>query len=259
MQRNCDFSAVAGRAAALHRRQLHARAIGAVIALAAMVVGLSVAAPSAQAQDDLPPTPPSCPLDPPPGLACTPGPKEAFVFEAVDPRKPAGQVLNRCVVTLEGATPPDPYGNANVQFRTRNQCEQPLRAATVEAKLFKADMQTQIASGPAASCHALTATPCTTGILESRGESSGRPTGVYIQRAYVRLVLDEPGSPDPWVVVAGEPADTPTSCTPGGVEVRCHLKLAIPVGPAPDLPAPGDPVTVPALCFTYDMRKYCLS
>jgi hypothetical protein len=102
----------------------------------------------------------------------------------------------------------------------------------------------------------------------------GLASGEYVQEAKVRLVLNEPGSPDPWSEVppgATTPADTNVPpepngqgiCAPLNSVVRCNLRMPVTVtrndGGLPGLPgaptvdttcvkspsAPGCPLFIP--------------
>lgn len=183
---------------------------------------------------DPPPTPPSCPLDPPPGYFCVPGVSRDYVFESADAGNPqTGD--NRCIVRLEGATPPDAYGGADVQYRTTVICQKALRVLSIEPKLFT-ERLSQIGSAPTFSCHALSnPCPATAG---SRGGGSRLANDVYVQRATVKMVVPE-SLMDPWIVVEGEPVPgDPDSCSPGSDVVTCVLTLEIPAAKQQDVGPP---------------------
>jgi hypothetical protein len=68
----------------------------------------------AQAGDG-PPPPPNCPLDPPPGLICVPGPKATYVFEGAAANTAAP--TTKCEVTLEDAVPADQEGSDSTEMK----------------------------------------------------------------------------------------------------------------------------------------------
>jgi hypothetical protein len=170
-----------------------------------------------------PPPEPDCPLDPPPGLICKPGPSATFAFVGAD----ANGNARHCEVTLFGATPPDQNGGEAIQFRTRNICSGGMRNVTLDTRLVNT-LQTTIANGPQGYCHEfVTGAGCGTAVLSSTGGIGGQPAGEYTQIATVRLALRE-GSLDPWVVVEGTtPAGSAETCTPGTYVTRCELRLPI--------------------------------
>lgn len=183
-------------------------------------------------------------------LSCVPGPSASFVFEALEAH-PVNQ-LTSCTVKLEGATPPSTDGSGRVQFRTSNSCDRVLHVVTLDSKLLNSSGNT-VATAPQSSCHQLAGnTDCGVRAQSTQGDVSGLPPGEYVQQATVRLILEEPQAPDPWILTPGttpqEPADadpaTTGICAPGQLVVRCNLLLPITVNggrqPLPRFPEPEE-------------------
>jgi hypothetical protein len=193
-------------------------------ATAATLLAMTFGTASAQAQFD-PPPPPNCPLDPPDGLICAPGPKATYVFEGAAAN--TANPTTKCEITLEDAVPADQEGTGRVQWRTRSQCDRILQVVTIDTKLLNTQ-QAQVGTGNTGHCHVLATDPnCGLTPQVSGGDVSGLPVGEYTQVATVRLVLREPGAPDPWVVSATPGAANPTACLPGDFEVICELRLSV--------------------------------
>lgn len=171
-----------------------------------------------------PPPEPDCPLDPPPGLICRPGPSAVFAFVGADTNGHA----THCEVRLFGATPPDQNGGEAIQFRTTAICSAGMRNVTIDTRLLNT-LQASIANGPQAYCHEfVTGAGCGTSSMSSTGGIGGQPAGEYTQVATVRLALRE-GPGDPWVAVEGTtPPGSSETCAPGGYVTRCELRLPIP-------------------------------
>jgi hypothetical protein len=197
-----------------------------------------------------PPAPPDCPLDPPAGYVCVPGPSAEFVFQGV------GDDLNatpptRCTVRMEGATPA-----GRVQFRTSNVCDHRLRVVTIDTRLENAK-GTAVAYGPQAHCHILAGdVDCGLYRLSSAGEITNYAVATeYTQVATVRLLLIDTDH-DPWAVVpVGTSPNPDEPCAPGRPEVTCELRL--PIGAGRNAPGvPEHPPTPGEVCDVA-VPKYC--
>jgi hypothetical protein len=199
---------------------------------AALAIGaLAIAAPAA-AQDlppdlppDPPPAPPDCPLDPPEGYVCTPGPSDRFAFVAGNTSAPTDGDTT-CNVDLEGATPPNQEGYTTIQWRATAQCDRALRVVTVDTRLLRNGFEGP--HGTTGHCHMLAGQPdCGLFPIRSEGEDVWGPAAAFVVVARVRLVLNEPGAGDPWVVTPGASPAGGTSCAPGGPEITCEVELPI--------------------------------
>jgi hypothetical protein len=171
-----------------------------------------------------PPPEPDCPLDPPPGLICKPGPSVLYEYEGAA----ANGTTTNCAVWLYGATPPDQNGGEEIQFRGRARCNQAMRNISVDTRLL-GPLLGPIASGPTGYCHEFSGAGCPASLLVgSTGGISGRGAGEYTLVVTVRLALRE-GTLDPWVVTPGvTPPGSAEACKPGTYVTRCELRLVIP-------------------------------
>jgi len=175
-------------------------------------------------------------------------------------------LMTDCQVTVESANPPATDGSGRVQLRVRNVgCVHPLYVAGCESRicnpgprfaksaaLISVHLRTKVIKDGGVNSgrvYGEVITICSTphgaetaacgGPLVAESDVQGLPGGNYVQESTVRLVLDEPGHPDPWQAAppnfAEQPPDTNVPpevngqgvCLGGTTVIRCTQRRPV--------------------------------
>lgn len=187
----------------------------------------------AVAQDLPGPDQANCPIDEPDpvGRMCKPATKLDGLFTANEANP--GRLLTRCTVSTQHAAPPADDGTGRVQFRVRNTCDRQLKVVELGTRVLDAD-GTVVAQAAQTNCHSACPLSQETPLVDRQGLAPGE----YTQEATVRLVLNEPGSPDPWTSMppfAGPAPDQAVPpqpngqgiCAPGTTVIRCTIRVPV--------------------------------
>ena len=174
--------------------------------------------------------------------------------------------MTDCEITVESANPPADDGTGRVQLRVRNvgcvhpvdlTCDSPIctpkdLVGSTSARLIVVYLRTKVIKDGGVNSgrvYGEVINNCTPhenehncgGLLEAASDVKGLPGGAYIQESTIRLVLDEPGHPDPWESPAAnfneQPPDTNVPpepfvqgiCSGGTTVIRCTQRRAITV------------------------------
>jgi hypothetical protein len=178
----------------------------------------------------------NCTIDEPDpvGRACKPATKLDGIFTANEVTQDVDHVLTLCTVSTQNAAPPADDGTGRVQFRVRNTCDHRLKVVELGTRVLTAAGNVA-AQATQTNCHSST---CAYSQETPLRERQGLPPGEYVQEATVRLVLNEPGAPDPWTsmppfattapdqAVPPQP-DNQGICAPGEMVIRCTIRVPL--------------------------------